>query len=93
MVMSNAPVVEKSIALRRPVRHTKIPARLKDCVGYKHDVAKFISYEKCSPSFRGFIASLDSTSVPANWEDAIKDPKWKAAMLEEMNALKKNKTW
>lgn len=23
----------------------------------------------------------------------MKDPKWKAAMLEEMNALEKNKTW
>jgi hypothetical protein len=93
VVISNAPLVENPIALRKPVRRTEIPARLKDCVGYKHDVAKFISYDKCSPSFKGFIASLDSTTIPANWEDAIKDPKWKAAMIEEMNALKKNKTW
>lgn len=44
-------------------------------------------------SLPGFIASLDSSCTPKNWEDVVKDPKWKAAMLEEMNALEKNKTW
>jgi hypothetical protein len=68
VVISNAP-----IALKKPVRYTKIHVPLKDCVGYKHDVAKYISYEKCSPSFKGFIASLDLTSIPSKWDDAIKE--------------------
>jgi hypothetical protein len=93
VVTSTTPVAEHPIALRKSVRRTDIPARLKDCVGYEHDVAKFVSYERCSPSYKGFIASLDSTSIPKNWEDAVRDPKWKAAMLEEMSALEKNKTW
>lgn len=76
------------IALRKPVRRTDVPARLKDCVGYKHENAKFLIYENYSPSFRGFIASLDSTSVPKTWENAMEDPKWKAAMQEEINKLK-----
>jgi hypothetical protein len=61
-------------------------------VGYKHDIAKFVSYENCSPSFKGFIASLDSTSIPKDWKEAFQDPKWKSVMLEEMEALEKNKT-
>jgi hypothetical protein len=92
-ITSSAPITQSPIALRKPVRRKDIPARLKDCVGYKHDAAKFVSYERCSPSFKVFIASLDSISIPTKWEDAMKDPKWKAAMLEEMNALEKNKTW
>jgi hypothetical protein len=93
MTISNTPKDDCPIALRKPVRHTNVPARLKDYVGYKHDIAKFLTYENCSPSFKGFIASLDSILIPKTWQDAMEDPKWKAAMLEEMNALEKNKTW
>jgi hypothetical protein len=86
-------VTDEPIALRKPKRRVDTPARLKDCVGYKHDLAKFVSYERCNSIFRNFIASLDSTSVPRDWEEAMNDPKWKAAMLEEMRALEKNNTW
>jgi hypothetical protein len=90
---STTPITEPPIALRKSIRRTDIPARLKDCVGYKHDVAKFITYERCSSSYKGFVASLNCTSIPKKWEDAMRDPKWKVAMLEEMSALEKNKTW
>jgi hypothetical protein len=78
---------------RKSTRKREIPARLKDCVEYQHDIAKFVSYERCSPSFKSFICSLDSKSAPTDWREAIMDPKWKAAMLEEMEALEKNNTW
>jgi hypothetical protein len=52
LVISNNPEVDHPIALWKPVRRTDVPARLKDCVGYKHDIAKFVTYEKCSPSFK-----------------------------------------
>ncbi|XP_071684677.1 uncharacterized protein [Lolium perenne] len=32
-------------------------------------------------------------TAPTDWREAIMDPKWKAAMLEEMEALEKNNTW
>ena len=32
-------------------------------------------------------------SVPNNVQDALADPKWKLAMMEEMKALRKNGTW
>jgi hypothetical protein len=90
---SSTEVIDEPIALRKRKRIVDVPARLKDCVGYKHDLAKVVSYDRCSSLFRSFIASLDATSVPKEWKDAVNDPKWKAAMLEEMNALEKNKTW
>jgi hypothetical protein len=54
IVICNAP-----IALIKPARRTEIPAWLKDCVVYKHDVAKYISNEKFSSSLKSFIAFLD----------------------------------
>jgi hypothetical protein len=56
------------IALRKPTRTKNTPGHLKDFVGYKHDIANFISYKYCSPSFQSFIASLDSISVPSHWK-------------------------
>jgi hypothetical protein len=91
IVPSSSPSPDCSIALRKEARKTNIPARLKDCVGYKHDIANFVSYEKCSPSFKGFIASLDNTSIPKDWKEAFHDPKWNAAMLEEMEPWRKIK--
>jgi hypothetical protein len=82
------------IALRKSTRTTDIPAHLKDyVVGYKHDIANFVSYRKCKSAFQSFISSLDYVSIPTDWKLAKEDPKWKEAMLEEMRALEKNKTW
>jgi hypothetical protein len=40
------------IALRKSIRTTDIPAHLKDyVVGYKYDIANFVSYTKCNPTF------------------------------------------
>ena len=41
LIIHNNPKLDNPIALRKPVRRTDVPARLKDCVGYKHDMAKF----------------------------------------------------
>ena len=38
-------------------------------------------------------ASLQSVSIPTDWKVAKEDQKWRAAMLEELQALRKNKTW
>lgn len=37
--------------------------------------------------------SLSSVSIPQDWRGAFEDPKWKEVMVEEMNALAKNKIW
>jgi hypothetical protein len=39
------PEIDIPIALRKATRSSNIPTRLKDYVGYKHDIANFISYK------------------------------------------------
>jgi Reverse transcriptase (RNA-dependent DNA polymerase) len=60
---------------------------------FPHDIAQFVSYSNISPVHGAFIASLDTVSIPKCWQVAKDDPKWKAAMLVELGALDKNKTW
>ena len=36
---------------------------------------------------------MDAIVIPTSVEEALKNPKWKEAMLEEMRALNKNHTW
>ncbi|WVZ80038.1 hypothetical protein U9M48_027553 [Paspalum notatum var. saurae] len=59
---------------------------------YKNNVGKLDAHAvKCV--FVGYSPTQDSASIPTNWKLAKEDPKWKEAMLEEMRALEKNKTW
>jgi hypothetical protein len=52
-----------------------------------------ISYEALSPSYKSFVASLQSIAIPTDWRAAKRDQKWFVAMKEELDALRKNKTW
>lgn len=61
--------------------------------GFEHDIAKYVSYDSLSPGYRALIASLQSVVIPRDWKVAKHDPKCYEAMLEEMKALEKNKTW
>jgi Reverse transcriptase (RNA-dependent DNA polymerase) len=60
---------------------------------FPYNIAQFISYSNISPVYGAFIASLDIISIPKCWQVTKDDPKWKSAMLEELEALDKNKTW
>uniref|UniRef100_A0A2N9HEH7 Integrase catalytic domain-containing protein n=1 Tax=Fagus sylvatica TaxID=28930 RepID=A0A2N9HEH7_FAGSY len=40
-----------------------------------------------------FANQLSSVSIPKNLQEALNNPRWKAAMVEEMEALQKNSTW
>ena len=59
----------------------------------QHPIGKFVSYDRLSPNFRAFVAALDRTQIPRDIEEALQDPKWEAAVREEIQALKKNRTW
>jgi hypothetical protein len=79
------------IALRKYPRTTvgKLPSRLSP-----YDVSNYVSYASLGSQYKSFIASLDSiTPIPHDWQIAMKDPKWRTAMFEEMEALDKNNTW
>lgn len=53
---------------------------------------EIISYKALSDSVRALVASLQAVSVPKDWKAAKLDPAWCNAMMEELEALKKNKT-
>jgi hypothetical protein len=61
--------------------------------GVKYAIRNYVSYKCLSPSYRAFVASLQSISIPTDWKAAKQDPKWRQAMMEELDALRKNKTW
>lgn len=58
-----------------------------------YPVSAFISYDGLSTSSRAFVANLDSILVPKTVGEALAHPGWRAAMIEEMNALDHNGTW
>jgi Reverse transcriptase (RNA-dependent DNA polymerase) len=64
-----------------------------DRYGFSHNIAQFVSYSSISPVHGAFIAFLNIVSIPKCWQVAKDDPKWKAVMLKELEALDKNKTW
>ena len=80
----NTPVddLDIPIALRKGVR---------SCT--QHPLSNYLSYSSLSTAFRAFIEKIEVTEVPRNIQEALKSPEWKAAVLEEMKALKKNETW
>ncbi|WVZ55981.1 hypothetical protein U9M48_006573 [Paspalum notatum var. saurae] len=88
--------VELPLAQRRDIRSKfgKPPVRYGfEHLSTDHDIANFISYSRLSPAYRAFVASLQTVPIPSDWKCAKQDPKWNAAMKEEMHALQKNKTW
>ncbi|XP_052141858.1 uncharacterized protein LOC127761587 [Oryza glaberrima] len=85
------------IANRKGIRSTagKPPIRygFEEVEENGNDIANYVSYSSLSPAYRAFIASLQSIVIPKDWREAKNDPKWHEAMMEEMSALEKNKTW
>ncbi|KAH9696724.1 reverse transcriptase Ty1/copia-type domain-containing protein [Citrus sinensis] len=56
-------------------------------------IAKYVSYDGLSSSYRAFVSSLDNIHVPNNIQEALSHPGWKRVVHEEINALEKNDTW
>lgn len=63
-----------------------------DRYGFKHDISYYVSYETLSSSYKAFVASLQIAAIPKDWKGAKQDPRWREAMMEELEALRKNKT-
>ncbi|KAL0427267.1 UNVERIFIED_CONTAM: hypothetical protein Slati_2901500 [Sesamum latifolium] len=58
-----------------------------------HPLAHSLSFKHLSPNYRAFAVSLSSVSIPNTYCEALKHPKWKMAMDEEMSALISRGTW
>ncbi|KAL5777605.1 hypothetical protein ACOSP7_010531 [Xanthoceras sorbifolium] len=73
------------IALRKGSREcTKNP---------RYPMAKYLSYEKLSHHHRAFSSKISHLIVPRSVQEALNDPHWKLAVMEEMNALRRSGTW
>uniref|UniRef100_A0A2N9I636 Integrase catalytic domain-containing protein n=1 Tax=Fagus sylvatica TaxID=28930 RepID=A0A2N9I636_FAGSY len=60
---------------------------------YRYPISNYVSSHRLSPSCKAFANQLSSVSIPKNLQEALNNPRWKAAMVEEMEALQKNSTW
>ncbi|KAJ7954402.1 Retrovirus-related Pol polyprotein from transposon TNT 1-94 [Quillaja saponaria] len=81
----DSPVIDDTnlpIAIRKAVR---------TCT--HHPISNHVSYKSLSPLYRAFVSTLSSVSIPQDWKEALADPKWEDAMVEEMKALSKNDIW
>ena len=85
-ISNSLPIIDNDldvpIALRKGVR---------TCT--KHPIANFLSYHKLSEKHKAFISKITNQFVPRNVQEALSHSDWRTAVLEEMNALKKNETW
>ena len=52
-----------------------------------------MSNHRLSESNKSFVNQLSTVSIPNSVQEALADPRWKAAMNEEMKSLQKNETW
>ncbi|KAH9675580.1 retrovirus-related pol polyprotein from transposon RE1 [Citrus sinensis] len=59
----------------------------------KYPMSHFVSNHRLSESNQSFVNQLSVVSIPNSVQEALKDPKWKAAMNDEMRSLQKNQTW
>ena len=48
-----------------------------------------MSYKNLLSSYHTFVSQLSSVDIPKFIQEALKVPKWKKAVLEEMEALEK----
>ena len=79
------------VTLRRTTRNNA--GNPPDRYGFPYNIDQSVDYSNLSSTYGAFIASLDIVSIPKCWQVAKGDPKWKAAMHEELRALDKNRTW
>ena len=72
------------IALRKGIRACRTNVR--------HPIGHYARYEKLGNEYKTFLTLLGDITIPNRVEEALQDPRWKAAMDEEMMALEKNNT-
>jgi hypothetical protein len=87
--------IHEEPVLRRSVRQTRQPIRLRDYVSHQvmYPIQDYISYKKVSPTYHAYLGNIAHQTEPTTWEDANQHPIWQKAMNEKLQALEKNHTW
>ena len=82
---------------RLPHRHNRgIPKatyELELSTKVKYPMRNYVSNHRLSESNKSFVNQLSIVAIPNSVQEALADPRWKAAMNEEMKSLQKNETW
>jgi hypothetical protein len=97
-ILSSAPISDSDriISPKNKTSDLDIPIAIRKGIRTctKYPIAKYISYQRLSNNHRTFISNISHVVVvPRNIQEALDDLNWKLAVLEEMNALRKNGTW
>ncbi|RVX11046.1 Retrovirus-related Pol polyprotein from transposon TNT 1-94 [Vitis vinifera] len=58
-----------------------------------HHISKFVSYNALSTKCHAFTTHLDRIQIPKNIQEVLEIPEWREAVMEEIRALEKNRTW
>ncbi|WKA09424.1 hypothetical protein VitviT2T_027072 [Vitis vinifera] len=59
----------------------------------KYPMSNYVSTHRLSESNKSFVNQLSTVAIPNSVQEALADPRWKAAINEEMKSLQKNETW
>ncbi|KAL2543082.1 cysteine-rich RLK (RECEPTOR-like protein kinase) 8 [Abeliophyllum distichum] len=59
----------------------------------RHPISRYVSYRNISSIHHAFTYNVSCINEPATYEAACQDPKWVAAMNDEIRALEENNTW
>ncbi|RVW22534.1 Retrovirus-related Pol polyprotein from transposon RE1 [Vitis vinifera] len=82
---------------RLPYRHNRgIPKpiyELELSTKFKYPMSNYVSNHRLSELNKSFVNQLSTIVIPNSVQEALADPRWKAAMNEEMKSLQKNETW
>ncbi|KAK9064691.1 hypothetical protein SSX86_016073 [Deinandra increscens subsp. villosa] len=82
--------------LRRSSRNIVFPRKLNDFVvegKVKYSLEKVVNYSHLSQDNFCFSSSLNKSSEPKSYYEAVTDSNWVSAMNEEIEALHRNNTW
>ncbi|KAL9224910.1 hypothetical protein vseg_000891 [Gypsophila vaccaria] len=61
--------------------------------GSLYPLTHYVNYNTFSSAHRHFLAALNHDVEPTSFTVAMRDPRWQAAMAEEIAALESNETW
>jgi len=95
---TNTPNIESTIVqYNLPPRsnHGQPPAKYESDLQakVKYPISKYVSSHRLSQLYASFVSQLSSIFIPSSIQEALADPRWTKAMVDEMAALEKNNTW